>query len=97
MKSYKTRGECCSFESIITTFQVKTFLHYRIAAVEKFLLKIYLKLKVLSNFSNGCYFEMKKGFDLKFFMAMDPNKNNIHPTFIIFDQSVEKLLFLSLI
>jgi hypothetical protein len=57
--------------------QVKIFLRFKMVAIYKlkknYLFQTYFELKLL----NGCHFEIKKAFDLKMFMMIDPNKNNI--------------------
>jgi hypothetical protein len=63
---------------IITIFKSKYFF---VSKWWRF--RNWIKLPVSETFElkflNGCHFEMKNVFDLKIFMMIDPNKNNIQP------------------
>jgi hypothetical protein len=76
---------------VIKIFKTKSFFVSKwrpFINLKNYLFQRYFELKCL----NGCHFEMKEAFDLKIFMMIDPNKNNIQPEITRFYQSVEKLL-----
>jgi hypothetical protein len=66
---------------IIKTVKSKSFFVSKwwlyINKKKNYIFQRFFELKLL----NGCRFEIKKAFDLKIFMMIDPNKKNINPEF----------------